>query len=180
MNALQSEKDRDWYFLTKMGHPHEVNYHLTSMSVDSSYYLNNLYWQKANNPALLVIVPYIWWSSMYCNFHDIRVTWIADVSLLVNESRSYDLWTDLRVFSCTNRCWCFPCCLFGRCSTIFLLDSLIPTHLLLYTHTHMHLYTEKDSPLALSRTRRWQSWCYEYMPVIYNVICDTMSLSCLL
>jgi len=36
----------------------------------------------------------------YCNFHDIRLTWIADVSLLVNESRSYDLCSDLTVFNC--------------------------------------------------------------------------------
>lgn len=110
--------------------------------LDSSYYFYNHYWQVTNGPAWLVI-SYIWWSSMYCNFHDIRVTWIGDVSLLLNESRSYDLGTDLTVFSCMNRCWRFQGCLFLRCSAVFLLDSLKPTHRL-FIHKHTHAFIQRE------------------------------------
>lgn len=108
--------------------------------VASSYYLRNLYWQMMTNSPVWLVISYIWWSNMYCNFHDIRVTWIADVSLLLNESRSYDLCTDLTVFSCMNRCWCSQGCLFCSFSSRFSHTNASPV----YTQTHTHAFTHRE------------------------------------
>lgn len=149
---------------------------LNIFKITSSYYLSNLYWQMANNPVWLVI-SYVWWSSMYCNFHDIRVTWIADVSLLLKQSRSYDLCTDLTVFSCI-LCWYFLCCLFRICSALFLLIYLIPTHLL-FIHKHTCIYTQRKH-----KVERGVDFYKDWRDAVntgsqYNVIRDTLPPSCL-
>lgn len=112
--------------------------------VASSYYLRNLYWQMMTNSPVWLVISYIWWSNMYCNFHDIRVTWIADVSLL-GYSMNQGHMISVQIWRCLVA-WIAVDAAKAVYFALFLLDSLIPTHLLfIHKHTHMHSHTGRDS-----------------------------------